>query len=679
MPISADLQSPVSRQALVLARMAGAGGAAVGGLVLVGWLLGSESLTGVWPGLATMKPNTAVCFVLAGLAVRMRADAGGLFQKAAGVCGAIVALLGLLALSQDLFHWSAGIDELLLRTTPAAGDAVHPGRMSPATALGFGLLGLALLSIDVEDVWGLCPFQPLAAAATLLGFVATLGYLYGFRSLYKVPAYSSMALHTAVLFVLLGVATLLSRPERGWLAALTSSYSGAVMARRVFPAGVGLTLLLGWLRTAGERAGWYGPGFGRALVTVGFVFLFAIVIWVHARSLNRTDAAQRQREQQLRASQARLQQSLREVANLRAALDEHAIVAITDQKGTITHVNDKFCDISKYSRQQLLGQHHRILNSGSRPKEFIRELRTMIAHGRVWKGEIRNRAHDGTIYWVDATIVPFADEGGKPYQYVAIGADITALKLADEALIRRSRELSRSNAELEQFAYLASHDLQEPLRGIAGCVDLLRKHYAGQIDDRADEFIGHAVANLARMRDLIQGLLDYSRLDRGKQFKAVDCQALLEGVRRALGVALEESGAQLLFAGLPEVFADRVQLGQLFQNLVANAIKFRGQQRPRIRVSAERLDSINGANGGGWQFAVEDNGMGIEPQHFERVFQIFKRLKARRDYPGTGIGLAVCKKVVERHGGRIWIESEPNQGATFFFTLADVQEGEHRT
>jgi PAS domain S-box-containing protein len=765
--VSAQLEPGAARRALAFAHFAAITAVGVGCVVLLGWLLGIASLTVVLPGLATMKPNTAVCFVVAGAALGLQIDAAGRYRRAGRACGAGVAVVGLVTLSQDLWGWNAGIDGLLLPAGLAARQGAHPGRMSGATALCFLLLGVALLFLDSELDFGWRPCEPLAAAGLSVGLLGLLGYLFGFQQLYAVWWFSSMAVHTALLFVLLGAAALYARPDKGWIAVVTNDYSGALMARRVFPAGAGLTGLLAWLRTLGEHAGWYGQDFGRAMVTVGFVGLFAVVIWFNARLLNRTDAAQRQREQDLRASRHHLEESLREVADLRAALDEHAIVATTDQKGLITYVNDKFCDISKYPREELLGQDHRLINSGDHPKEFIRELWTTIASGRVWKGESRNRAKDGSIYWVGTTIVPFLDEGGKPYQYVAIGADITAWKQAEEALLRRSEELARSNSALEQFAYLASHDLQEPLRGIAGCVDLLRKHYTGRLDERADQFIAHAVTNLERMRDLIQGLLEYSRLDRGGLFQPVDCQALLQTVCESLAVAIEESQAQVVFENLPQLLADPLQLRQLFQNLVANAIKFRAPRPPRIRIWAERLgagnnvagnvasnnasNSVAGGNntasndaggngtassdaggngtassdaggngtassdaggngtagnnaggnqasnndsgnnnsgnnaggsdashnpsGGGWRFAVEDNGIGIEPQHFERVFQIFKRLKSRRDYPGTGIGLAVCKKIVERHGGRVWIESAPGQGSTFFFTIAASREG----
>jgi signal transduction histidine kinase len=228
-----------------------------------------------------------------------------------------------------------------------------------------------------------------------------------------------------------------------------------------------------------------------------------------------------------------------------------------------------------------------------------------------------------------------------------------------------AQELARSNAELEQFAHVASHDLQEPLRAVAGCVQLLQQRYQGQLDSRADTLIAHAVDGAVRMHTLINDLLAYSRVNsRGRRFELVDCSAVLNDALAGFEVAIKESGAVVTHGALPTVMADRLQLAQLFQNLLSNAIKFRGEQPPNIHVGVEYSAAE-------WRFAVRDNGIGIESAYREQIFVIFQRLHTRRQYPGTGIGLAICKRIVERHGGRIWVESEPEKGSTFFFTIPD--------
>jgi signal transduction histidine kinase len=224
-------------------------------------------------------------------------------------------------------------------------------------------------------------------------------------------------------------------------------------------------------------------------------------------------------------------------------------------------------------------------------------------------------------------------------------------------------DLLRSNQELEQFAYVASHDLQEPLRKVSSFAQLLATRYQGKLDGDADEFIGYMVDGVQRMQALIQNLLAYSRLGRkGQPFAITDSNAILKQSLSNLQGAIEESGAVVTTDLLPTVLADGTQLVQLFQNLIGNAIKFHGPEKPLIHVRAE-------SNGPEWSFSVRDNGIGIDRQYAERIFVIFQRLHSRAEYPGTGIGLAFCKKIVERHGGRIWLGPEPGPGATFWFTL----------
>ena len=236
-------------------------------------------------------------------------------------------------------------------------------------------------------------------------------------------------------------------------------------------------------------------------------------------------------------------------------------------------------------------------------------------------------------------------------------------KRAEQEAERRAEELARSNAELEVFAYVASHDLQEPLRMVASYTQLLARRYKGKLGSDADEFIGFAVDGATRMQTLIQDLLSYSRVtSRGKALQPTETRIACDAALKNLQTAIQESSAAVNVGPLPAALGDEAQLTQLFQNLIGNAIKYRNHRQPKIDVAAR-------GNGDEWIFSVQDNGIGIDPQYFQRIFQMFQRLHTRKDYAGTGIGLAVCRKIVERHGGRIWVESAPGEGSTFFFTL----------
>jgi len=359
-----------------------------------------------------------------------------------------------------------------------------------------------------------------------------------------------------------------------------------------------------------------------------------------------------------------LESSLEQVKLIQNAIDAHSLVAITDRRGKTISANDKFCAVSRYSHKELLGQDHRILNSGFHPKEFFQDLWTTIAQKGIWKGEIKNRAKDGSFFWLDTTIVPFIDTAGRPYQYVAISTEVTQRKHLEQLMEQQIKELARSNAELGQFAYVATHDLQEPLRAVASCVQLLKKRLEGQLDARTEEYIAHAVDGTVRMQMLIDDLLTYSQINADQTLVPVDCTALLDNVLKNLTLAIVESGAVIIREPLPTVGGIPSQLTQIFQNLISNALKFRGEHPPEICIDAA-------FKAGEWVFSVADNGIGMESQYSERIFRMFQRLHTRTEYPGTGIGLAVCKKVAECHGGRIWVESQPEQGSTFYFTIAE--------
>jgi len=340
--------------------------------------------------------------------------------------------------------------------------------------------------------------------------------------------------------------------------------------------------------------------------------------------------------------------------------------------GRFRLVNRKLCEILGYAPEELVG---RSVKEVSHPedRDVTDRARDDMHAGRREAFGVQKRylRSNGRVVWVDLTVTMVRDAEGKGLYDIAIFDDITERKHAEAALHAAHEELKRSNAELAQFAYVASHDLQEPLRMVSSYTQLLARRYADRLDGDAKEFMAYVVDGAARMKQLIEDLLAYSRVGtRGRQFHDVAVEAPLRRAIANLRAAIEEASASVSFDALPTVPADESQLAQLFQNLIGNALKFRSPSVPRIHVSCSERERE-------WEFSVADNGIGIEPQYFERIFMVFQRLHNKTEYPGTGIGLAICKKVVERHNGRIWVESVPDQGTTFHFTLPKQQENPH--
>jgi PAS domain S-box-containing protein len=334
-----------------------------------------------------------------------------------------------------------------------------------------------------------------------------------------------------------------------------------------------------------------------------------------------------------------------------------------DLDGKVTFGNRHYCETLGRPLQELLGKTDFDLFPERLAEKYVADDRKVVKTREVFEDVERHQTPDGRNLYVHVLKAPVYDAHGEVVGTQVIFWDETARKQAEEDLQRTAAELTRSNRELEQFAYVASHDLQEPLRMVASYTQLLARRYHDQLDSAAQEYIRFAVSGATRMAELINDLLAFSRVGtKGKPFAPVACEAVLADALANLKVTLAETGAEITHAALPTVMADAGQLAQLFQNLLSNALKFRGPEPPRVHVQAEPQN-------GEWVFSVRDNGMGIEPQYFDRIFVIFQRLHTRDEYPGTGIGLALCKKIVERHGGRIWVESESGRGSTFRFSL----------
>lgn len=862
----------------------------VGLAALVGWAFDLPALKSVVPGVVSMKANTALAFILAGSSL--------LFLKAirpsrwtrtlAQLFPAIVALIGLLTVSEYLFGWNLGIDQMLFREPPGTVGTSDPGRMAPATALNFSLLGLALLFPGRKTRLGLSSSEILIIPAIFLAATALMGYAYGALDLTGIGAYTRMAVHTSVIFIVLGLGILVAYPDEGLGVIFFADRAGGYMARRLLPIVLGSAVLLGWMKVAGANQGLYGTAAGTALVVLALMVVFSTSLFWNARSLNVSDERRDQAEKAIRESEQKTRElmehlpvgvgvsgpdgsavyansallsilgypsreeflkapvsnlyanprdrsrflellkggdvkdfeiqyrrydeslawgtmdammqknpsgesqivvALQDITERKRAEAERAYnayvlanvgdaVIATDARFVVTAWSGAAERIYGWRAEEALGrpvnelvrsrvpdderqEFRRILREkGQLEADYIQYRRdgspiqvsartvalragdgsitgtvtlsrdvtearraerdrdrlfnfsldmlciagfdgyfkqlnpawekalgwtneelmskpyldfvhpedrqpTIDAAGGLAEGktvitfENRYRCKDGSYRWISWNSYPLMEEK----LIFAAARDITERNNAEEQIARQAKELTRSNAELEQFAYVASHDLQEPLRMVASYTELIAKRYKGKLDAEADEFISYAVDGANRMRALINDLLVYSRMGTGgKEFAPTSMQTVLDEALSNLQVTIRESGAEITHNAMPTVMADGSQLVQVLQNLIGNAITFRRESPPRVHIAAER-------RGDEWVLSVRDNGIGIDSKYFHRLFTMFQRLHARNEYPGTGIGLAIVKKIVERHLGRVWVESQPGQGSTFNFTI----------
>ena len=335
---------------------------------------------------------------------------------------------------------------------------------------------------------------------------------------------------------------------------------------------------------------------------------------------------------------------------------------VTDSDGIIRMINKSALELLGYNRDEIIGEKLSVIFPEQDLPKDERLIDTYISKEYVSKAEVRYQTKTGEIIPVSISSSVIKDINDEIDGIVFVAQDISDYKRAEQ-LARSSEALERSNKELEQFAYVASHDLQEPLRMISSYVQLLKRRYADNLDSNANEFIGYAVDGAERMKILIRDLLAFSRIGtKGEEFKITSTKTILEEIITNLEISIKENNVVITNDPLPDLVVDRTQITQLFQNLISNAIKYRGDESPKIRIEVQ--DKYNE-----WLFSFKDNGIGIDPKYADQIFVIFQRLHGKGEYSGTGIGLSIAKRIVERHGGQIWVESEPGKGSAFKFTI----------
>jgi signal transduction histidine kinase len=525
--------------ARLLAALAGPFAMAVGVFVLAGWQWDIEFFKRLLPGLVSMNPVTAVAFILAGWSLHQQREALISTRPLARLAALAVLAIGATTLWNTVFGWNLDYDQFLF-ASKLAQDGTFPNRMAPNTALMFALTGLALLLLDTKTRRGFRPAEPLALAAVLIALLALIGYGYRVQWLYGVAAFIPMALHTAVLFLVLSLGVLGVRPDSGLMALVTGDSPGGALIRTLFPLVVAVQFVLGWLNLLGGRLGLYGTELGVALLVSASIVVFAALLGWSAWSLHRTDRA---REREAAARQ------------------------------------------------------------------------------------------------------------------------------------RQSVALAEINRELEAFAYSVSHDLRSPLRHIRAYADLLQGETAGRLSDPARRHLAVIREAGEEMSRLIDDLLAFSCTARvALHQEPVALSALVAATVRGLEMETRDRNVVWRVQPLPEVTGDASLLRQVLANLLGNAIKYTRGRDPAV-IEVGRAGRENDR----LVFFVRDNGAGFDPRHAHRLFGVFQRLHRAEEFEGTGIGLALVRRVIARHGGRTWAEGTVNGGATFYFTLAPAADSASAT
>lgn len=657
----------------LVARVAAAFAFALGALALVGWEQRIAALTSTVASFASLKPNNAIGIMLLAVCLELASERRSSRWKrgAADACAGLAAALAAATLFQILWSIDLGLDDMLVQAVHAAPDASGSFRMAPVSALCMLLLSLSQLTVNRRalGVWGDVRLaQFLALSAGVLSGISVVGHLYDIEALHRVHLYSSGTAEAALAYCLLALGTLAARPDRGWSAVITSETAGGRLARRLFPLSVVLPLVSWWLVLEGTHLRLYGPEFAVMLVVVASVIPLAVLIYRTASILNAIESERREAEGAARNAEEHLS---------RLALIAADAIVMADKDQRILMFNPSATNIFGYSEAEVMGQPLDLLI----PDRFVAVHRRHVEEFRTAPEMSRNvmrprdvygRRKDGSEFPAEASIAKMRQGGD--WFFTVILRDVTERKLAERSLARYTQALERSNEELQDFALVASHDLQEPLRKVLAFGGLLRQRVGDSLDEESRDFLKRMEDAAGRMQRLTASLLDLARVQtQGRPFEATDLSSVAAEAASDLEARVRETDASIEIDPLPTVVADPSQLHRLFQNLLGNALKFRDpERRPRIHISSEPLE------GGYWRIVVEDNGIGFDEKYANRIFRPFQRLRRSEQVEGSGMGLAICSRIVTRHGGEITARSQPGVGSRFMVTLPERPGAEDR-
>lgn len=625
---------------------------AVGTSVITGWIFSSRLLLSIVPGQNPMKLNAAICFVILGLSLYIRSRAKSKFyHRLSAALGLTVAIFASINLLLRIVDYPDIFDELLLEDTITP-QQFRPGRMSPITLACLTMLGFGLAASNTGSKLLLHVAQYLFIAVGAITYVVFMGYVAQVPELYTLNLVIPVAVSTAICLLLLSLGASLLNPFLGITAMFTSSGTAGLIARRLLIQLIITVLLSAGLRLIAHRYNAFSTELGIALFAVVFSFIGIFLIWKTYRAMGKIEEKNRLADERFRAV---------------VELAPNGMI-IADKQGKIRMANKEALRIFGFGQSELLGlnidmlvpQKYRASHKDLRRSYNKKPIEHAMGAGR----DMYALTKSGDELPVEITLKPIVTDEGR--MVLASIVDISERVKAESTMRAQMIELKTRYRDLEQFNYLASHDLKEPLRTVANYIRIIEEDYPGQVNREIKAY--HSAINEAvtRMNTLVHLLLDYARLGYRKTLSRVDSATIVKDVIADLNDLITKNDAVIVVRELPILDVYETEFRLLLQNLINNAIKFRRPDvTPKIEIGATN-------DGAPFEFYIKDNGIGIPQKHFEKVFNIFQRLHRDSEYAGHGIGLANCKKIVDMHGGLIWVESVTGEGTTFRFTIAQL-------
>ena len=601
------------------------------------------------------KFNTAFLLLLSALVIFFYKKKITYFKFISNSIAVILLLFSVLNLFQFALHQDFYIDNMIVTDVFSKN---LPGRMSLIASCCFLFYSIGIFSLNYKKKWVVKFGQNIFLLGPILAFINIITViLISIIGVEKIDFLKIMPLPTSISFVFIFYLLLLQFPNVGFKKVLFGNSLGSKILRKSIPFVTFIPLFVGYVMLILTEKGLLSSAIGIILYTITLILTAFISVYFTSININKSYQFRKNAERNLVLKNEELEQ-------FKYALDQIAIIVIFDKNYIIKFVNKNFCDITNFSEEEVLGKTNSIIRSDEHSNAFFDELWNTISSGKPWSGEIKNKTKDGKYFWTNTSIIPLKKRENHVEEYITIKIDITKKK-ESEALLASNyvKKLEQKNIELEQFTYITSHDLQEPLSTISSFYEILNKEYSDKFDDNAKQIFEFINSASSRMSQLIKNLLDYSRLGYSEQLKEMNINHIIKDVEADLSALIFQKKATIVYDNLPNLKVFPTIMRVMFHNLISNGIKFsKPDVAPIITISAVLKNNI-------WEFSINDNGIGIAEEHQKKIFAIFQRLHLKEYYGGVGIGLAHCQKIVSLHEGEIWVKSKPNEGSSFYFTI----------